>query len=134
MKCPKYNFYIGKLKSNFAVRLGYYNGSAFVEDNTRRASVITALPESKRLFILVNPQSTNATVNYFNAANTAVGNATIKKGIMFASVMSAENYAIQYRANDKAFANDYFIAELQKMRQQRIQQYSDELENLTSET
>lgn len=115
MKCPKYNFYIGKLKSNFAVRLGYYNGSTFVEDNTRRASVITALPESKRLFILVNPQSANATVNYFNAANTAVGNAAIKKGIMFASVMSAENYAIQYRANDKAFANDYFIAELQKI-------------------
>ena len=115
MKCPKYNFYIGKLKSNFAVRLGYYNGSTFVEDNTRRASVITALPESKRLFILVNPQSTNATVNYFNAANTALSIATIEKGIMFASVMTAENYAIQYRADDKAFTNDYFIAELQEI-------------------
>lgn len=117
MEKPKYAFYIGKFRTNFATRPGYWNGATFVDDNSYRASVPVLLPESKRLFFLNMPQdSANAKIQYFNEEGGSRGSKSIARGLNYISTSAVSTYAIHYKATDSAFSNDYFIAELEEVK------------------
>lgn len=115
MKKPKYIFYIGKFKTDFATKLGYYSGATFVEDSSYRASLITPIPESRKVFFLNSSQNSTNTrrIQYFNASEGSAGSKDITRGII--TMPNTASYAIYYLYNDVAFKDDYFMAELEKV-------------------
>lgn len=112
MKLPKYRFYIGSLKHNFATRQGYINLSGvFVASQYYRASSLVAVPESGLVYIMNKPQAPDARISYYDANSSYLGYNLIKQGAN-SVISNAFYYAITYNNSDSAFANDYFLADL----------------------
>lgn len=112
MKLPKYRFYIGSLKHNFATRQGYINLSGvFVASQYYRASSLVAVPESGLVYIMNKPQAPDARISYYDANSSYLGYNLIKQGAN-SVISNASYYAITYNNSDSAFTNDYFLADL----------------------
>ena len=112
MKLPKYRFYIGSLKHNFATRQGYIDLSGtFVSSQYYRASSLAAVPESGLVYIMNKPQAPDARISYYDVNSSYLGYNLIKQGAN-SIISNASYYAVTYNNSDSAFANDYFLADL----------------------
>lgn len=110
----KYEFYIGKIKENFAMRIGYIStNGVFTEDSNYRASVITDMPESRYIIMLNTPEySSTARIAYYDENNTFLGYNNLYEGLHTSTRTNATQYAISYQYNDTAFSTDDYIADL----------------------
>lgn len=113
MRPPKYKFYIGPFKYDFATRQGYIDLSgSFIADQNYRSSNLTAVPKSRLVYIMNAPQKPDARISYYDADNSYLGYDVIKQGFNAINNIEARYYAVTYNNTDKAFTNNYFLADL----------------------
>ena len=112
---PKYNFYIGELKENFATRPGRISTAGIYEENSNyRSSQIVPVPDSRLIYIVNKPiYSSTARIVYYDIDNNFIAFNHLAKGLNKITRANAVSYAITYQYNDGAFTNDYFLAELE---------------------
>lgn len=111
---PKYEFYIAKLRYNFATRLGYISTSgSFISSSSYRASELTEIPKSRLVYFVKKPQMASAArISYYDVNKAYLGYNQIAQGINAITRTDAIYYAITYNNNDPAFTDDYFTGDL----------------------
>lgn len=111
---PKYDFYIAKLRYNFATRLGYISTSgSFVSSPYYRASELAEVPKSHLIYFIDKPQiAADARISYYDIDKGYLGYNQITQGINIITRSEVAYYAITYNNNDQAFVNDYFMGDL----------------------
>jgi hypothetical protein len=109
---PKYNFYIGTVRY---ISLNYgridLDGN-FISDEYFRSSNLLEIPKSRKVYFMNSPlYGSTARISYYDSTRKYKGYNIISKGInTIGDVYSY--YAISFQANDTAFSNNNFLAEL----------------------